>query len=90
MIRKILSTALMAGALLSPPSALAWHSGKGWVTGDWRGDRVFHGGYWGGRGAWHGGYGWQGSGYYAPPYGWSAGHGGACWRWWYGQWVWAC
>jgi hypothetical protein len=81
MIRKILSTALMAGALLSPPSALAWHSGKGWLTGDWRGDRVFHGGYWGGRGAWHGGYGWQGSGYYAPPYGWSAGHGGACWRW---------
>ncbi len=86
MSRKLFAVSLVAAALLSSP-ARAWHC---WEATGWRGCPVWHGGYWGGRGAWHGGYGWQGSGLYAAPYGWQAGHGGACWRWWYGQWVWAC
>ena len=81
MIKKICCALLLAGALLPPPTALAW---DGYRCCDWRG------GVWGGRRAWDGGYGWRGSGYYVPPYGWPGGHGGACWRWWYGQWVWSC
>ena len=42
-----------------------------------------HGGH-GGHG-WHGGWGHGGWGHG----GWG-GHGGGCWRWWYGQWHWAC
>lgn len=102
MIKKISCLALLAGALLAPPPALAddwgehgegWR-GEGWHDGGrrgegWRGEGR-HGGYWGGRGAWTGGYGWRGGGYYARPYGWEGGHGGGCWRWWYGRWIWAC
>jgi hypothetical protein len=43
-------------------------------------------------GGWHGGWGghgWHG-GYYARPFVGYCGYGGACWRWWYGRWVWAC
>lgn len=99
MEKKLSCLVVAMGLLLSPGAALAgdWNGDWGEWGGDngaW-GDRHWHGGgrqgrIWGGRRAWDGGYGWRGHGYYAPPYGWSGGHGGACWRWWYGRWTWVC
>jgi hypothetical protein len=91
MYRKMFCALAVGGALLSPPAALAGgHGAYGRGGGYWSGDPGLTGEFWGGRRAWTGAYGWEGSGYYAPPYGWSSGHGSACWRWWYGQWVWSC
>lgn len=79
MFKKLSCAALLAGALFASSPALAGHWHGGWHGHGWHG----HG--WHGHG-WHGG--WRGPWGWGRPWGW--GGGGACWRWWYGRWVWVC
>ncbi|WP_018408108.1 hypothetical protein [Methylocystis rosea] len=76
MLKKLSYAALLAGALFASSPAAA--------GGHWHGGHVGHGWHGWHGGGWHGG--WHGAGWHG---GWG-GHGGGCWRWWYGQWHWAC